>query len=131
MATTVGTRAIAYVATLHAPLAYVESSSITATLDCRSCEQIVVPFYQVQQAEVSSPPEVSVFRSADGGNTFDTIAQPAFAFSRNVNNADQKSIVLDGGFYAFRFMSGGAGATYTATMGILTCEAVTAYQGVS
>ena len=127
MATTVGNRAIAYLAAPHAAEAVAGSAWITATFDCRTAEQIVVPLY-VAQATASANFPINIYRSADGGANFATVARPAMSISRLTNSWARSAVVLDGGKYAIAMCSSGPN---TATLGIDTCEIVTGYVGVA
>lgn len=120
-------RIIAYISTLHAPAPVAGSSYVTVTIDNITAEELRVPFYFVQAANVSAGPEVEVFRSTDGGNNFDTVASPVFSITRASGAVSQKSIVLDGGVYAFKICSGGPN---TCTVGVNTVEVLTAYAAI-
>lgn len=118
-------RVIAYLPTIHSPTAVAGSSYITATIANVTVEEVRVPFYFVQASNVSAGPEVEVYRSTDGGGNFDTIAAPPFGITRASSTQDQKTLLLDGGVYAFAMCSGGPN---TATLGVNTAEVLTAYE---
>lgn len=118
-------RVIAYLPTIHSPTAVAASSYITATIANVTAEEIRVPFYFVQASNVSAGPEVEVYRSTDGGANFDTVAAPPFGITRASSTQDQKTLLLDGGVYAFAMCSGGPN---TATLGVNTAEVLTAYE---
>jgi len=120
-------RVIAHIATLHAPAGLAGSAFMTATIVNLTAEELRVPFYFVQYGTSSAGPEVEVFRSTDGGANFDTIAAPSFSVSRSGGTQDRKTIVLDGGIYAFKMCAGGP---YTCTVGVNTVEVLTAYEAV-
>lgn len=120
-------RIIAYMSALHAPAPIAGSSYVTVTINNVTAEELRVPFYFVQAANVSAGPSVEVFRSTDGGVNFDTIASPVFSVTRASGSVSQKTLVLDGGIYAFKICSGGPN---TCTVGVNTVEVLTAYAAI-
>lgn len=124
---TVGNRAIAYVAAPDTPTAYGQSAFQTVTIDFRTAENVRLNWYGVQDANVSAPPELDVYRSADGGVSFESIAMSSVAFTLAASAVDRKTLAIDGGLYALVMQSGGPN---TATLGIETCEILTGYVGV-
>ena len=120
-------RVVTYLSAIHAPTAVAGSSYITCTVVAPGVEELRIPCYFVQAANVSAGPEVRVYRSDDGGATFDTVAAPLFSITRAASTQDQKTVVLDGGVYAFSLCSGGPN---TCTLGVNTAEVLTAYQAV-
>ncbi len=124
---TVGNRAIAYVAAPHVAAAATGSNFITATIDFRTAEKFWIDFRGAQAGDVTSPPELDIYRSSDGGVSFESVAMSSTTFARVASADDRKVIELDGGFYALAMQAGGPN---TATLGIETCEVLTGYVGV-
>lgn len=123
---TVGTRALAYVASPFAPAAYDESTWDTATLDLRTSEKFWLPFRGVQGGSSDDGPELHWYRSTDGGANFESVALGSYAFATGVGDDGRKVNEIEGGLYALAMVSGGGD---TATMGLETVEVLTAYEG--
>lgn len=123
---TVGTRALAYVASPMPPAAYDESTWDTATLDLRTAEKFWLPFRGVQGGSADEGPEVYIYRSTDGGASFESVAVDSYAFATAVGSDGRKIIEIEGGLYALAMVSGGGD---TATMGLETAEVLSAYEG--
>ena len=118
-------RVVTYLSAIHAPTAVAGSSYITATIANVTAEELRLPCYFVQANNVSAGPELRVYRSTDGGASFDTVAAPVFSITRAASTKDQKTVILDGGVYAFSMCTGGPN---TCTVGINTVEVLTAYR---
>lgn len=123
---TVGNRAIAYIASPKAPAAYAASAWHTVTVDLRTAEWLRVPFRAVQNATVTNGPELHIYRSADGGANFETIAMTAISLARSPSSDDRQILQLEGGLYVLAMQAGGPN---TATLGIETCEILSAFVG--
>lgn len=132
MATTVYTPSVAYVASIEAGRALPATGTLTFALNVPSIWQITVPIIvkAPNTANNSSGPLVFVFRSADGGTTYDTIALQSIGFARPAAAQQQSmSLRLEGGNYQVCVVMGGGQAS-TWSVQALTQQVLTAILGV-
>ena len=88
-----------------------------------------IPVEFAMTGDFSTSPEIHVFRSTDGGATFETqgsvygvIRDDTLATGRTI----RKDITLDNGWYQIRVMTGSS-AVATYTVALTTAELITAY----
>ena len=115
---------ITWAATLQAGIGINQSSNFTFTVHITQAWQTVVPVIVRFPTNVSAGPQISVYRSTDGGATFDTIALQPMSFARQSGGFAQGSIKLETGQYAIQVLSGG-GSSATWTIQVLTQQVLT------
>lgn len=123
---TIGNRALAYVESPLTPAAVEGSAWETATLDLRTAERFWLPFRGVQEESADAGPEIYVYRSTDGGASFESVAASSYTFAAAPSSDGRKIIELEGGLYVLAMQAGGPN---TATLGLETVEVLTAYVG--
>ena len=76
---------------------------------------------------VSAGPEVDVYRSTDGGATYETIATVAAVFpTLPIATVQTRQVLLTTGYWAIRLQTGGGVAT-TVSFQVNTAMVITAY----
>lgn len=128
MATVVATPVMAYVATIEGGKALPQTGTYTFNINIPTSWQMVLPITvkAPNTANNSSGPLIFVFRSADGGTTFDTVALQSFGLARPAANLQQSlSFKLEAGNYNICVVMGGGQAT-TWTIQVLTQQVLTA-----
>ncbi len=126
MATVVSTPQLAYRAAPVGGTAMGQSANLTIATSVGGWEGRI-PFVGVQPntANISAGWEFYAYRSADGGNSYETVASVGFSIARNPNISDRKTVRLDTGYWLLRVISGGnVAATFSFSIG--TIEDVTA-----
>lgn len=123
---TVSTPVATWVATIMAGTAVNQSSSLTATLNITAGLEVYVPV-AVQFSNVSADPVVFIYRSMDGGTTYDTTSMGSFSIGKIATGKGQASIVLATGQYALQLLNSGPN---TATIMVLTQLVITAINNV-
>lgn len=113
----------AWVAAIMAGTAVNQSSSLTATVNITSEWAIQIPF-AFQFSNVSADPVINIYRSMDGGATYDTTPMNSFSIGRVSTGKGQASIVLPTGQYCFQLLNSGPN---TATGMVLTYLVITAF----
>lgn len=108
-----------WLATIQAGIGIGQSASFTFTIHLTQAWQVVCPILVRFPTNVSAGPQISVYRSMDGGNTFDTVALAPLGIARQSGGQQQVSIKLETGQYAIQVLSGGGSAT-TWTIQVLT-----------
>ena len=114
-------------ATIQAGIGIGQSSSYTFTIHLTQAWQVVCPIIVRFPTNVSAGPQISVYRSLDGGNTFDTVAIAPLGLARQSGTFQQVSLKLETGQYAVQVLSGG-GSSATWTIQVLTQQYLTAVQ---
>lgn len=120
----VATPVLTFAATLQAGIGIGQSSNFTFTVHITQAWQTIVPVIVRFPASVSAGPQISVYRSADGGVTFDTTALQPLGFARQSGGVAQGSIKLETGQYVVQVLSGG-GSAATWTIQVLTQQVLT------
>lgn len=121
-----------WAATIQAGVGIGNSGSFTFTINLTQAWQVAVPVIVRPPANVSAGPQINVYRSQDGGNSFDTVPiQPLGLVRMNSSQAafQQASLKLETGQYAIQVLVGG-GSTATWTVQVLTQEYLTAIQNI-
>lgn len=121
----VSTPVLAWVATIQAGIGIGQSSNFTFTVHLTQGWQINVPIKVWFPTNVSAGPQISVYRSADGGLSYDTVPLQPTSMARRSGNSDTTSLKLETGNYAIQVLSGG-GSAATWTVQILTQAVITA-----
>ncbi len=128
MAAVVSTPVMAYVASIEAGRALPQTGTLTFAVNIPTAWQIVLPIKTVSPntANNSSGPLIFVFRSADGGTTYDNIPLQSFGFARPTAALTQNlSIKLEAGNYLVCVVMGG-GVASTWSVQVLTQQVLTA-----
>jgi hypothetical protein len=124
----VATPVQAYVASAEAGRALPQTGTLTFQVNCPTEWQRVVPILTraPNTANNSAGPLIYVFRSADGGTTYDNIPLQSLGFARPTA-AQQQSITLKleaGNYLVCVVMGGGVASTWTVQS--LTQQSLTA-----
>ena len=130
MATVVSTPQLAYRAAPIGGTAMGQSANLSIATSTGAWE-MRIPFIGVQPntANISAGWEIYVYRSTDGGATFETIPTAGMSIARNPNVSERKTLRLDTGYWALRVISGGnVAATFSFRVG--TIEEITAINNV-
>jgi hypothetical protein len=114
-----------WAATIQAGVAVGNSGSFTFTVHITQAWQIKIPVLIRFPTNVSAGPQINVYRSMDGGNTFDTTPLQPLGLPRQSGTFQQTSIKLETGQYAIQVLVGG-GSTATWTVQVNTQEITTA-----
>jgi hypothetical protein len=125
MAATVATPVETWTATISAGIGIGQSASFIFTVNITQAWQIKVPVIVRFPTNVSAGPQFNVYRSMDGGTTFDTVPLQPIGLPLQSGGAQQASIKLETGQYAIQVLSGG-GSAATWTVQVLTQEITTA-----
>lgn len=125
----VSTPALAWVATINAGIGIGQSANFTFTVHITQAWQIVVPIKVFFPTNVSAGPQFLVYRSSDGGTTFDTIPLQPLSIARQSGTSATGSIKLETGNYCVQVLSGG-GSAATWTIQVLTQQILTAINNV-
>jgi hypothetical protein len=120
----VATPVLTLAATLNAGIGIGQSSNFTFTVHITQAWQVIVPVKVLFPTNVSAGPQISVYRSTDGGGTFDTIPLQPMGYARQSGGSAQGSIKLETGQYAVSVLSGG-GSAATWTIQVLTQQIMT------
>ena len=118
------TPVLAWAATIQAGVGIGQSQSFTFTVNVTQAWGVVVPVVVRFPTNVSAGPQISVYRSTDGGTTYDTNPLSPLALARQSGGFGQGSIKLETGNYAVQVLSGG-GSAATWTVQVLTQQVVT------
>lgn len=121
----VATPILTWTATIQAGVGIGNSQSFTFTINVTQAWGVVVPILVRFPTNVSAGPQVSVYRSTDGGTTYDTNPLSPLGLARQSGGFAQGSIKLETGNYAVQVLAGG-GSTATWTIQIQTCMVITA-----
>ena len=125
MAAVVATPVETWAATLNAGVAVGNSGSMTFTVNITQAWQCKVPVNVLFPTNVSAGPQINVYRSMDGGATFDTVPMQPLGLPRQSGGNQRISVKLETGQYAVQVLAGG-GSTATWTVQVLTQEITTA-----
>lgn len=120
----VSTPVLTWAATLQAGIGVGQSSNFTFTVHITQAWQTIVPIKVLFPTNVTAGPQISCFRSTDGGVTFDTIPLQPLSLARQSGTYAQGSIKLETGQYAIQVLSGG-GSAATWTIQVLTQQVMT------
>lgn len=120
----VATPVLTWVATISAGIGIGQSSNFTFTVHITQAWQTILPVIVRFPTNVSAGPQISVYRSADGGVTFDSVALQPFGFARQSGGFQQGSVKLETGQYCIQVLSGG-GSAATWTVQVLTQQVLT------
>lgn len=117
----------AYQSTLLAGQGVGQSAAITVTFNIPNAWEAHIPVRAVQGTNVSAGPEVRVYRSCDGGVTFENepLVAGRLAFQRTSGGDKTVALRLDSGQYVIQLWSGGPS---TATFFIYTQAILTAVE---
>lgn len=124
MAATNANPILTWGSTIQAGVGIGQSSSFTFTIHLTQAWQVVCPVIVRFPTNVSAGPQINVYRSMDGGATFDTIAIQPLGISRQSGGSQQMSLKLETGQYAVQVLSGG-GSSATWTVQVLTQQFLT------
>lgn len=113
----VATPVMAYVASADAGRALPQTGTLTFQVNCPTAWQAVVPVKTMapNTANNSSGPLIYIFRSADGGTTFDNIPIQSLGFARPTA-AQQQSLTVKleaGNYLVCVVMGGGVASTWS------------------
>ncbi len=128
MAAVVSTPVMAYVATVTGGTALPQTGTYTFPINIPTAWQIVIPILTKapNTANNSSGPLIFVYRSADGGTTYDNIPLQSFGFARPTAAQQQSlTIKLEAGNYLVCVVMGG-GVASTWSVQVLTQQVLTA-----
>lgn len=125
----VATPVLAYVATINSGIGIGQSANFTFTVQVPSAWQTKVPIMVRFPASVSAGPIFNVYRSTDGGLSYDTVPLSPASLARQSGGSAQQSLKLETGTYAVQVLSGG-GSAATWTIQVLTQEVLTAILNV-
>jgi hypothetical protein len=114
-----------WAATIQAGVGIGQSASFTFTVNITQSWQIKIPVLIRFPTNVSAGPQINVYRSMDGGNTFDTTPLQPLGLPRQSGGTQQTSLKLETGQYAIQVLSGG-GSSATWTVQVNTQEIITA-----
>lgn len=131
MATVVTTRQQAFISTYSKTGASGQSSFVTFSFANTGGFDAHIPIQIIYPTNNSAGSEVTVFRSTDGGATYETQGTIQLIFQR-VSNATHKRVLLlrDPGIYLITVLGGGAAAsTFSYNFGA-TIELTSAYINV-
>lgn len=120
----VATPVITWSSTIQAGIGIGQSSSFTFTIHLTQAWQCVVPIQVRFPTNVSAGPQISVYRSLDGGATFDTVPIQPLGINRQSGGSATISLKLETGQYAVQILSGG-GSSATWTVQVLTQSILT------
>lgn len=120
----VSTPVLTWVATLQAGIGIGQSANFTFTVHLTQAWQIIVPVKVFFPTNVSAGPQISVYRSTDGGVNFDSVPLQPLGMARQSGGNLQGSIKLEQGQYAVQVLSGG-GSAATWTVQVLTQQVLT------
>jgi hypothetical protein len=120
----VATPGLTFAATLSAGIGLNQSQNFTFTVHITQAWQTVVPVIVRFPTNVSAGPQISVYRSTDGGTTFDSIPLQPLGYARQSGGSAQGSIKLETGQYAIQVLTGG-GSSATWTIQVLTQQVMT------
>jgi hypothetical protein len=90
---------------------------------------LVCPIQVRFPTNVSAGPQISVYRSLDGGLTFDTVAIQPLGINRQSGGVATISLKLETGQYAVQVLSGG-GSSATWTIAVLTQQTLTSISNI-
>ena len=123
----VATPVVAYVASINAGQALPQTGTLTFNVNIPAAWQIVLPiiFKAPNTANISAGPLIFVFRSADGGTTFDTQPLQSVGLARPTAAQQQQfSLSLITGNYLICAVAGG-GVAATWSVQVLTQQILT------
>lgn len=124
----IATPSVAYVATVEDGKALPQTGTYTFQINIPSAWQIIIPIEVTapNTANNSSGPLIYIFRSADGGTVFDTVALQSVGLSRpTAAQKQQFSFKLETGNYLIDVVMGGGQAS-TWSIRVLTQQVLTA-----
>lgn len=116
---------VTYAAAIQSGVGLGNSASFTFTVSITNAWEIRVPVQVFFPTNVSAGPQISVYRSTDGGVHFDTVAMQPVGIARQSGGNQQVSLKLENGMYACQVLVGG-GSTATWTVIVNTQEILTA-----
>lgn len=93
-----------------------KSASVYVSVNNTSGWEIQIPV-QIRFSNVSADPVVSVYRSMDGGATYDTVPLTSFSIARVPGSNQQGSITLPTGQYLLQLLNSGP---YSASFAVNT-----------
>jgi hypothetical protein len=114
-----------WASTIQAGVGIGNSGSFTFTVNITQAWQIKVPVIIRFPTNVSAGPQINVYRSMDGGTTYDTVPLQPLGLPRQSGGNQQTSIKLETGQYAIQVLVGG-GSSATWTVQVNTQEITTA-----
>lgn len=120
----VATPVLTWVAAVQPGIAVGNSGSYTFNVDITQQWAMVVPVIVRFPTNVSAGPQVLVYRSTDGGTSYDTVALTPLGLARQSGGFQQVSVKLETGNYAVQVLVGG-GSTSTWTVQVLTAQCFT------
>jgi len=99
-----------------------------------TAHEAFVPVEFLASGNISTPPQVNIYRSGDAGDNWETEGDLGWAFSDLTGGgaaayAVRRGLVLSPGYYLITINSGtGSYGTATFTCGLGTAEVITAYE---
>jgi hypothetical protein len=124
----VSTPVMAYLASINAGAALAQTGTLTFAVNIPNAWQILLPviFKAPNTANISAGPLIYVFRSTDGGTTYDTVPLQSIGLLRPTAALQQQfSMKLEAGNYLVCAVAGG-GVAATWTAQVLTSQILTA-----
>ena len=122
----ISTPLIAWVASLQALTGIQYSASLYFSVNLTAGLEIQLPI-QVRFSLVSADPLVNVYRSMDGGATYDVNPLLSFSILRLASRTVQQSLALPTGQYLLQVQHSGSNS---ASVGLLTAAVITAITNV-
>lgn len=126
----VATPVIAYVTSLLTNKAISNTANYTITVNIPSAWQVNIPIRigSPHTTGVSLGAQIFVYRSTDGGVSFDTVALQPMGLPRPTaaDITQQASIKLETGSYVIQIQAGGNGTATTWTLNVGTYMVITA-----
>lgn len=119
---------ITWASTIQAGVAVGQSGSFTFTVNLTQAWQYKIPVGILFPTNVSAGPQINVYRSTDGGVSYDTVPLQPIGLPRQSGGSARCSIKLETGQYCVQVLvGGGSGAgAQTWSISVNTQELITA-----
>jgi hypothetical protein len=125
---TAATPVITWAATIQAGVAIGQSGSFTFTVNLTQAWQYKIPIQIFFPTNVSAGPQINVYRSTDGGVSYDSVPLQPLGLPRQSGTSQRISLKLETGQYVVQVLVGGGPGTgaQTWSVNVNTQELITA-----
>jgi hypothetical protein len=119
---------ITWASTIQAGVPIGQSGSFTFTCHITQAWQIKIPIGIFFPSNTSAGPQINVYRSTDGGVSFDSVPLQPYGLPRQSSGSQRISIKLETGQYCVQVLVGGGPGTgaQTWSVNVNTQELITA-----